>query len=98
MCKTNRYRLREASLTIRTTGKRGNGGPLKNGRDGEKSPSRNETRLEYSSRFCATILTDHLSLTLWPPLKAERRSPLDEIALDHVPIIGDAAPFRLLCD
>jgi len=22
-------------------------------------------------------------------------SPLDEIVLDHVPIIGDAAPFRL---
>ena len=48
MCKTNRYRLREPNLTIRMTGNRDNGGLLKNGRDGEKSPSRNETRLEYS--------------------------------------------------
>lgn len=44
-----------------------------------------ETRLEYSSRFCVAILTDHLSLAPWPPLKAERRSSLDEIALDPVP-------------
>lgn len=46
--KTNTCELREVSLTIRMTDNRGNGGFLENGRDGEKSPSRNETRLEYS--------------------------------------------------
>jgi hypothetical protein len=35
---------------------RGNGGFLKDGGDDEKAPSRrNETRLEYLSRFCLDI-------------------------------------------
>lgn len=79
-----RCRLHETRL--RTNGNRDNGGLSENWEDDEKATNhRNETRLEYSSRFCAAILTDHLSLAPWPPLKAERRSSLDEIALDPVP-------------
>lgn len=85
MCKTNRCGPRETRL--RTIGNRGNGGLLENGGDDEKASSRNEMRLGYSSRFCAVISTDHLSLAPWPPLKSERRSPLDEIALDPMSII-----------
>jgi len=86
MCKINRCGLREARL--RTIGNRNNGGFLENEGDDEKTPSRNEMRLEYSLRFCATILIDHLSLAPWPPLKNPRDDRLPTIALDHVPIIA----------
>lgn len=76
----------------------GNGGLLGDGRDDKKALScRNETRLEYSSRFCAAISVSHLSLTARPPLRnEERRSPLGEIALGAgpEPIIA-AAQIRL---
>lgn len=91
MCEGNRCRGSSRNVS------RG-GGLLGNGRDDKKAPSyRNETRLEYSSRFCAAISVGHLSLAARPPLRdEERRSPLGEIALDAgpEPIIA-AAQIRL---
>jgi len=95
MYKTNRCGLREARL--KTIGNRNNGGFLENEGDDEKTPSRNEMRLEYSSRFCTAILIDHLSLAPWPPLKSERRSPPDDRARSRADY-RNAALFQLLHD
>lgn len=67
------------------------------GGDDKKAPScRNETRLEYSSRFCAAISAGHLSLAARPPLNDEERERDDRLSarsrsLPMGPIIVAAA-------
>lgn len=96
MSKTNRCRLHEAHL--RTNGNQDNGGLLENGRDDKKASSRNEMRLEYSSRFLRRDIDRPFVTSAVAAIKSQETIASRRDRARSSADYRDAAPFRPIRD